>query len=214
MTRDATRTVLLTGFGPFPGVPQNATGRLVPRLAERARRRFAGISFTTAILPTEWDRGPRQLARHLGRGPFAVALHFGVSQQARGFVIETRGRNACRPSPDAAGRSPPRPRIDAEGPTERPVNLPVARIVERLAALELPVATSDDAGGYLCNAVLYHSLALAETGTGAALTGFVHVPVDLAAPGASLTLDQAIHGGLEIIAACLDAAATAANRTT
>lgn len=207
--RDADRpSVLLTGFGPFPGVEMNASARLVRRLAARARRRFPDYRVATAILPTEWEDGPTRLARHLARARPLLALHFGVSREARGFVIETQGRNACHDSTDAKGRHPPKSQLDDHGPETRPARLPVAAIAERLAAAAFPVATSDDAGGYLCNAVLYRSLAEAEAGTGAALAGFVHIPVDLEDADTPLPLAAALDGGIEIIAACLDELAT------
>ena len=49
--------ILLTGFGPFPSVPANATSLLVPRIAEAARTAFPGIAFEVRTLPTEWAAG-------------------------------------------------------------------------------------------------------------------------------------------------------------
>ena len=46
--------MLLTAFGPFPGVPVNATMRLVPELAERAALAFPDARFVTEMLATEW----------------------------------------------------------------------------------------------------------------------------------------------------------------
>lgn len=197
-------TALLTGFGPFPGVPHNATGVLVPRLAAKARRHFPDWRIATAILPTEWDAAPVALARHIARARPLLALHFGVSREARGFIIETLGRNVCRPTADAAGMPPNSALLVADGPATRAAILPAIEIVTRLTRRGFPAATSDDAGGYLCNAVLYHSLGHAEAAAPRpARAGFVHVPADLGSPGAVLSLDQAVDGGLEILAACL-----------
>ena len=52
--------VLLTGFGPFPGVPENATAVLVPRLAKAARELFPTYDFVAEILPTEWTAAPQK----------------------------------------------------------------------------------------------------------------------------------------------------------
>jgi pyroglutamyl-peptidase len=203
--RDADRpSLLLTGFGPFPGVEKNVSARLVQRLAARARRNFPDYRVATAILPTEWDGGPARLVRHLARARPLLALHFGVSREAQGFVIETQGRNACRDSTDAKGHHPAKSQLDDNGPETRPARLPVTAIARRLADAAFPVAMSDDAGGYLCNAVLYRSLAEAEAGTGAALTGFVHIPASLEETSTPLSFAAAIDGGIEIIAACLD----------
>ena len=155
-------TALITGFGPFPGVPRNASALLVPRLASVARREFPGWRIATAILPTEWRRAPSELARHHARAKPAWAIHFGVSREARGFVMETTGRNVCRDAADAAGEQPGSLCLQPDGPALRSASLPLRAIRERLDRRGLPTASSDDAGGYLCNAVLYHSLGQAE----------------------------------------------------
>lgn len=201
--RTAKPTALITGFGPFPGVPINATGLLVPRLASAARRKFSGWRIATAILPTEWQRAPAELARHLTRTRPRCAVHFGVSRDARGFVIETTGRNVCRDTVDAAGVQPGSLCLDECGPMIRASNLPLDTIRERLVRRGLPAQTSDDAGGYLCNAVLYHSLGHAEAAPLPARSGFIHIPADLGAPGSTLSLADALAGGLEILSACL-----------
>jgi pyroglutamyl-peptidase len=204
MPNSARPTVLITGFGPFPGIERNVTGLLVPRLAARARRRFPHLRVATAILPTEWAAAPAALARHLARAEPCLALHFGVSSGARGFVIETTGRNACRPAADAAGLLPASAWVAEGGPAQRRVSLPVEVIVARLADAGHTVATSDDAGGYLCNAVLYHSLGGAGGAAGPRRSGFVHIPADVGAAGGAMSLADAVAGGLEILAACLD----------
>jgi pyroglutamyl-peptidase len=68
------------------------------------------------------------------------------------------------------------------------------------------VSLSDDAGGYLCNAILYHSLALAEESGGTCRVGFVHIPADLSNP--PLTLPEAVAGALEIVKFALEVPAT------
>jgi pyroglutamyl-peptidase len=203
-----TTTVLLTGFGPFPGIVVNVSAVLVARVANSARRRWPKVVFHTATLPTEWARGPDRARLVIGRTQPDIILHFGVSGRASGFVIETRGANHCVGEADGAGHLPPLALLEADGPELRRVTLPVRGIVARLTAVGLPVATSNDAGGYLCNAVLFQSLGLCE-GNAAAMAGFVHIPAALA-PDAqkdgALTVGQALTGSLEILAVCLEAA--------
>lgn len=204
--------VLITGFGPFPGVPANATTILVPRIAHAARRAFAGAEIAADIVPTEWEAGLHvvtQLYRDLRPD---IALHFGVSRKATGFEIETRGRNKCHPSQDAAGLLPPLDRVSAFGPDFLQSPLPAAHIVARLRRRGLPAIVSRDAGGYLCNALLYRGLETTRGQSDAARVGFVHLPSTLVnernperGPLASCRLrwDDVISGGLEIIGACL-----------
>ena len=202
-------TILLTGFGAFPGVAENASAALVPALAADARARFPGFDVLDEVLPVEWARTPQRLQQLLAEASPRLALHFGVTRHASGFQIERIGRNICEPRHDAAGAIPDVACLIADGPETLPSTFPVQRIIARLESAGLPCAMSDSAGTYLCNALLYHSLSLAQTRAAQTLAGFIHLPADLApglpATGASLlSWDAARLGSLEIIAACLE----------
>jgi len=200
-----TRTVLLTGFGPFPGVPENATARLVPVLAERARATFPGVAIHTEIFDTTWTSAPQRAAALIAEHRPTLALHFGVAREARGFQIERQAQNLCRIDADAAGDLPLSAKLDHRGPDVRPAALDADAIAAHLAACGFPVSLSDDAGAYLCNAVLYHSLAAVEAlsdAPGAAChSGFIHIPADLSRP--PLPFPRAVDGALEIVRSCL-----------
>ncbi len=206
-------TVLLTGFGPFPSVPANATSILVPRLAEAARTAFPGIVFETRTLPTEWAAGIEHLDGCYREVAPAIALHFGVSSRARGFEIEARGRNRLAFVPDAAGVFPSAPVLRANGHEFLSSTVPVSAIVSRLRRRGLPAFVSRDAGGYLCNAALYTALDMARRTSRDHRIGFIHVPSSLlveerrptfgAHPRCPLTWPETIDGGLEIIGAVL-----------
>ena len=200
---------------------------LIEALARSAPRRLPGFAVHAETLPTEWHAGPQILAALLERLEPAVVLHFGVSHRARGFVVETRARNLRHDVVDACGEAPENDCVVSEGPAELPVMLPTGLIVERLRRKGLPVQVSRDAGGYLCNAILYHSLAAArrrylETGVsrsgggrgdriGVRLgvrRGFIHIPDKLAgAQGGGgrrarlcqLGWEQAVEGGIAIM---------------
>lgn len=205
--------VLLTGFGPFPTVAANATSLLVPRIAEAATRAFSGASITCHILPTEWGAGLSAVEHLYHRLAPSIALHFGVSGRAMGFEIETRARNLCSQSVDAAGRLPPARQLTVRGPEYLPATFPAAHIAERLRRRGLPAIVSRDAGGYLCNALLYRTLETAmRIPEPPRSSGFIHLPASLVnernpwrGPHISCRMDwdDVIEGGLEIIAVCL-----------
>lgn len=199
--------VLLTGFGPFPGVPKNASTELVARLAAVARPHFPDHRFEVRILDTAWETTPAAIADcYTGATPVA-ALHFGVSDRARGFVIETLARNTCRSTPDCNGAIPSASCLDESAPGVLAVTISAEGLAARLRKLGLPVALSDDAGGYLCNAALFHSLTCAGRAGAATRIGFIHIPTRIGQPasGAPLDWESALEGGLEIIRAALDA---------
>jgi len=208
----ARTSVLITGFGPFPGVPVNATMRLLPELAQVAPRLFPDVRFAFEVLPTEWVAGPQRLQLLLAEVAPDLALHFGVSSRARGFEIEQRARNACAATPDAAGALPAGAGVLSVGPPYLSASLPLRHIVVRLRRLGIATFISRDAGAYLCNAALYHSLLCAKDAAGCGRrVGFVHIPATLARGGANrgrsgacpLTWQQALDGALEILATAL-----------
>lgn len=205
-------TILLTGFGPFPGVAENASQRFVPKLAHLAARRFSAHRVVSRILPTEWERAPGRLKTLYERERPKLVLHFGVSSKATCFVIETQAHNLCRSAEDAVGALPSDTHIVRGGPATHATHVPAEEIKRRLAALRVPAELSDDAGGYLCNAIFYHSLLLAGQGEQPATVGFFHIPQEIQpallksrADPKAMRFDwgTALIGGLEIIRTCL-----------
>lgn len=205
-------TILLTGFGPFPSIAANATSILVPYIAEAARRTFAGLNIEAHVLPTEWRAGLDTATELYSEHKPVLALHFGVSSRATGFEIETRGRNVCSPSRDAAGLLPAFERVSPSGPEFLAASLPASHIVQRLRQRGLPASLSRDAGGYLCNALLYRSQEITRRHALPTRSGFIHLPSDLVnernpargpLPGCRLDWTDVVEGGLEVIAASL-----------
>lgn len=201
-------TVLLTGFGPFPSVPVNASWAVAERLAPAARLGFPGYGFEAYMLSTEWHGGTRRLVDLLESTRPILALHFGVSRKATGFVIETRGYNEHSAVEDACGVTPEAGNcLVADGPASLGAQVPAGLIAHRLRLKGLPVEISRDAGRYLCNAALYHSLELARRREPGVRAGFIHLPLSIderrLVAASRLTMPKAIAGGLEIIGACL-----------
>lgn len=209
------RSIFLTGFGPFPGILHNATAELVPRLAGAVRERWPSLNVLAEVLPTEWRGAPARVVEVLKSHQPTLVLHFGAAREAQGFEIECKGHNHCRLAADNAGVVPAVARLIEEGPDSHASNLPVERIVARLKGLGLPARASDDAGGYVCNALLYHSLRHVAAACPGTLAGFVHVPACLSgvnfdggAPPVTcpLTWEQAVEGAVEIIDVVLNVA--------
>jgi len=198
-------TVLLTGFGPFPNVRRNASAVLAKRLALNARTALPHHQFVAAMLPTEWTRAPQILSNLYEQHNPALAIHFGVASNMRGFRIETEARNICRMSPDAMGSLPILDCICEGGAPSLAATTDGASTVEHLEALRFEAALSDDAGGYLCNAVFYRSLIEAKERGGHCKVGFIHIPADTKLQN---ILDYAAPGALEILKFALQTSAS------
>src|SRR5262245_49471648 len=116
-------TVLITGFGPFPGAPFNPTEGLVRRLGARRRPALAEVERITHVFRTSYEAVDDDLPRLVARHRPAVLLMFGLAARSPHLRIETRARNAVSALvPDAGGQMLRRTDIAAGGapaPTRR-----------------------------------------------------------------------------------------------
>lgn len=168
---DKTKTILVTGFSPFPGAPINPTERLMRRLPKRLGTHQFNVEMVFHVLPTTWS-GRREVTEKLRNEirPDAI-VHFGVDGTRRTMNIETRAVNrAIRVRPDAVGASPNRPELANGSERARSATLPARALRDAAQTGGAPARLSTDAGTYLCNATLWDSV-----GSGIPSI-FVHVP--------------------------------------
>ena len=168
--------VLVTGFGPFPGVRVNPAAALARRLAQSRRLARAGIDIAAAELRTAYADVEARLPPLLGGAD--IVLMLGVAGRRQWLSVEQRGVNhASRTAPDAGGRAAP---LSSRGAHVRTSRAPLATCLAALRKARLPARHSIDAGRYLCNASYYRGLAQAPSGT---TVLFVHVPMPAPAAG-------------------------------
>jgi pyroglutamyl-peptidase len=200
--------VLLTGFGPFPGMPSNPTQLLVERLV---RRRRALGRRSGHVFPTRYDAVDRDLPRLLRRDRPDVLVMFGVAESTPHVRIETVARNVLnRMLPDAGGHLPRRDAIAEGAATAVPLRAAAPALVRAARAAGVDARPSDDAGTYLCNYLCWRATEAASRPGGPKLAAFVHVPdIRGSASGRPpLTLGQLLHAGDAIISAAVCAVRT------
>ena len=145
-------TVLLTGFGPFPGAPFNPTGLLVEALACGRPPGIGAVRRVAHVFPTSYEAVDRELPALLARERPDVLLMFGLSWRARMLRIESRARNVLSPVlPDADGQWPKSATIAPDAPAMLPLSATAPRLVAAARGTGMPAALSRDAGSYLCN---------------------------------------------------------------
>jgi pyroglutamyl-peptidase len=162
-------TLLVTGFGPFPGAPTNPSSAIVEALGRAPARRLArlGVKLVTARLPVVFAELPIALAALLAETKPDAILHIGLAGRRKKLGVELKARNRLtRLFPDAARALPAARHVVAQAPEFRRARLPVAQLARVLGA-----EISRDAGAYVCNQTLYLSL-----GEDIPLVGFVHIP--------------------------------------
>lgn len=163
--------VLITGFGPFPGVGQNVSGWLARNLA-----RTAECPAHAELLPTEWDEVSNRAPRLLDETKPRLVLHLGLSQRAQAFRIERSAHNRAAAREDARGALPASAAIRAPGLPRIDTRVPTTQIARHLRSHGVPANASRSAGSYLCNFLYYLSLDWAGRQGAACDVCFVHVP--------------------------------------
>ncbi len=192
--------VLLTGFGPFPGVAENPSAWLAETCAE-ASPEFDG-ELHAQILPTEWDAAALMPRLYASLQPH-VMIHFGVSERANAFRIERSAHNRAALRADASETLPAGRVIHPQGPDRLDTKLPAIRLAAHLRRSGLPAVTSRSAGRYLCNFLYYRSLDWARRQPDPRLALFVHVP-PLSGQGGTFSKEDLLHGAHETLRFVLD----------
>ncbi|HKA80340.1 MAG TPA: pyroglutamyl-peptidase I [Xanthobacteraceae bacterium] len=201
-------TILITGFGPFPGAPYNPTEPLVAALARRRAAPFAHVRRVAHVFRVSYEAVDCELPALLAREKPDVLLMFGLAVRTRHMRIETRARNACsRRLPDAGGQVPVGVTIVPHAPATLPLRASGQRLVAAAQSAGVPAALSHDAGRYLCNYLCWRA-AEAGNNSGPRLTAFIHVPLVrrgrvVGSRRPPLTLDDLIRAGEAIVEAAL-----------
>ncbi|WP_270263482.1 pyroglutamyl-peptidase I [Kocuria marina] len=161
--------ILVTGFEPFGGETENASGVAVDILRELAPS--DGVRIATAILPVTWSGAGAALLR-------AVEEH---RPDAVVAVGEAGGRAAVTPErwaknlghgriPDNDGAIRDAAPL-AEGPERFESRIDPIALVRAIKDAGVPAEVSDDAGAFLCNAVFWTTLHRTDLPA-----AFIHVP--------------------------------------
>lgn len=158
--------IYLTGFGPFPGQPDNPTAKLVNALAGASTVRWTIVG---EVLPTSFSV-PLERIRppdHAG-----LCVHLGVSSQAVRIRLEQQATNRLNARvPDIEGAQPRSGSVNPlVGAQVLRTGLDLASVVDLLNRADLPACLSTDAGQYVCNATYFRSLNASDRAV------FVHVP--------------------------------------
>lgn len=173
-TYDCIMRVLVTGFGPFPGVSDNPSGaaaRELQRLADAGEFEF---ELVTAVLPVDFAEIPGLIRELMAEYSPDLVIATGVDAGADGLAVERVAVNLMDARiPDSSGAQPADRPVIPGGPGGYLATLPVKAVRAALEATGIPARLSLSAGTYGCNAAMYAVLHEAPAGTRG---GFIHVP--------------------------------------
>jgi pyroglutamyl-peptidase len=210
-SRPLSITILVTGFGPFPGAPFNPTGPLVERLARLRRPALADIKIIPHVFPTSYAAVDRELPELIAKHKPRALLMFGLAARTKSLRIETRARNALALLPDVSGQSLRRNSILPGGPATLALPAHTRSLLAAARNACVPVVLSRDAGRYLCNYLCWRAAEASREDAGPRMAAFVHVPAiaHTMRPKAGrrrLGLDDLTHAGGRILLALAAAA--------
>jgi pyroglutamyl-peptidase len=204
-------TILVTGFGPFPGAPYNPTTPLVKRLARLRRPALANVNIVPHLFPTSYAVVARELPALIARHKPDAVLMFGLHGRTRVLRIESRARNVLALRADVGGAAPRFGAIAPGAPDQVMPSL-VRHLHAAARTAHVPAVLSHDAGRYLCNYLSWQAASAARTAGGPRLVAFIHVPLTGRHPRprgkgkARLALDDLTRAGTHLLLALAAAA--------
>lgn len=176
-TPNQARTLLLTFFGPFPGVPVNPTVALAEGAQRLLARTRPDLNVITRELPVSYDGSSTALRTALQEVQPDALISLGVAVGRDVVSLEQVAINL-----DSAGIED----NDGDRRCDEPIvpdgreayfsSLPVRASFERLRAAGEPVEISYTAGTYVCNHVFYEGQRISRELGLSIPAGFVHVP--------------------------------------
>ena len=183
LTINVPSVVLLSGFGPFEGYPQNPSWMAVEPLNNVM---IAGYDVRVIQVPVVWDEAVVKYSAAYDKLHPAMALASGVAMDT-GVRLETTARNYARGT-DVANDVWPAGKIDGAGATTYKSGLPIDLLKGALEQAKVPVIVSDNAGDYLCNFLFFGLMKkVAAEKPANMVAGFIHVPTPDVVPTTQLT---------------------------
>ena len=153
-------TVLVTGFEPFDGADVNPSGEIARRLGELGH---PDCHLIAEVLPVSFARAPQLLAAALDAHRPDILLMLGLAENRHALTPERVALNLADAAiPDNDGDQPTDAPLEPHGPPARFTHHPVKHIAAAIDAAGIPSHVSLSAGSYVCNAVLYTALGIAE----------------------------------------------------
>lgn len=159
---NGTRAILLTGFGPFAGVPNNPSGRIVHTLRSAIQKKCGlGSNFKSLLLPVQ----PGIISKALKNEDLIISV--GVAGLSDSIRVEQYARNIYT-DPDTAVSTiinPARPLGEAQQGSLVPTSFE-----SKVGEFQVVLGDETSAGTYVCNDTYYR---LIDTGKRAY---FIHIP--------------------------------------
>jgi pyrrolidone-carboxylate peptidase len=183
LPRSGASSIVITGFGAFPGAPRNATAEMIESIARAAHvtlRRpslrlpdfLAGrgaideLDVSLMVLPVLWDAAAALVAKEARATRASAIVMCGIASKHSAITIEGFATSSRRTLPDRFGVKPafPRGASRAHGATfdtELARAAGEAAIARERLEMDVTCRGLDDSNSYVCNATAHVAARLA-----------------------------------------------------
>lgn len=168
--------VLLTGFGPFPGIARNTADLVIEELKGS---RFGGKDVAYLNIPTEYRKGEAAITRILSNYNPDWIIMLGVNATSRFLMVNKTAVNFTHsPLPDNGGTVKTNEKVRRNGAAALWGTIPIDDLLAHLRAKGFLCDVEASGGSYVCNHLYYLMLyELNRRGIGLGC-GFIHLPPD------------------------------------
>ncbi|KAM9070585.1 pyroglutamyl-peptidase 1-like protein [Sarcophilus harrisii] len=163
------KTVVVTGFGPFGRHPVNSSWEAVKELFNLGLGKDVAIRILQ--LPVIYKKTKEQVSKIWETLQPQFIVHVGVASSSKVIILEQCGRNRGYRDADICGFLPEGGVCLSDGPDMIESTINMKTVCKNISVNEIQVLVSRDAGRYVCDYTYYLSL---HYGNGCA--AFIHVP--------------------------------------
>lgn len=165
--------IVVTGFDPFGGETVNPAYEAVKLLPDRVGDK----ELIKIEIPTAYRGGVKALEEAIERYQPDAVLSIGQAGGAACIRVERIAVNLAEARiPDNEGYQPVDKFLREDGENAYFSTLPVKEMQQAIVQVGYPSVLSYSAGTYVCNAVMYNALYLAQKHCPSMKAGFIHVP--------------------------------------
>jgi len=145
--------VLITSFGPFPGVDNNSSQLLMTKISEIYSEN--GIDINYEVLETSYNFCLKWIEK-FPIEKYDLIIHLGVAIKAKKIRLEKYARNnVCPNSKDFSGNEWGESIIYHNTLQRFKTEIELSEVLSQLNTLRNHVYISNNAGDYLCNFIYY-----------------------------------------------------------
>eukprot|EP01041_Mallomonas_annulata_P003049 gene3049-5975_t len=172
---------IISGFGPFNGVDDNPTKKIIQYLQQD----YVNDNVQLSVIEVSVNGVISFQSKIKAYPGKKLIVHLGVNSRGERFDLERFAyNNMTFRAPDEAGLQPDNQLINVSDIFDKPMETDIALddVARTLVNEGFPVAISNDPGRFVCNYTYYQSMQTQYLPEDSKLALFIHVPLEEVIP--------------------------------